>query len=774
ALQRVTGVQITRVFGEGQSVSIRGLPQVRVEVDGRTLLGWSAKLSPPENEQLGRSSGLDTVPGGLFGRLEVRKSPTAKQVEGGLGGSVNLVTPDPLDYDKPVFFARLQGTYSDVSDTTEPAFSAMVTQKLNDRVGVLVAIDATERTSTIQAFERNNFFTTAGRDLNGDGTADVSGDRLHYEQFTTDRSRLGATVELEVRPTDALTVKGELIYSEMETAREQDFLAWRYAGRAVTNPVFDGNFIVAGRSTGTLQQAGLYRAEPTESLLGALSVDWQEGAWGISADLSYSEGTLDQVIRQITLDSINRNVVGDFDYRGGAMPSLVFVGFDAANPANYRASQVRANRLIGDLDELAAKLDISYYPESTLVTGLHAGIRSRTLTSFVEARRSQLVPTATEIAPFITVTDPSAFLPDIGGTFPRGFVTSVIAPDWVLQRVGGNPLDPNAARDYDLTEDSTALYVMADLEGSLGEMPWRANAGLRWVDTDLEVDTFLEVTGGRLVPVRDTNAYDVWLPSANIAFNVTSDFLVRFAASRTMQQAGIRELAPSIFVNLTNRTATGGNAGLRPTLSDQADVSAEYYFSEDGLLSGALFYKDVTDFIANETVLQTFPGFESLGPIPFTRPDNIGAATVKGFEVGYQDFFDGLPAPFDGLGLIANYTFSDAEDDQGNPLVGVSKNSLNISLLYEKGALSTRLAYNRRDEAAFSFTEGRPDFVDGIAQLDFQIGWKFNSRWSMQFQAANLVPEDSAAVEYSQIGPVALNSYALSERRFSLSLRGRF
>ena len=61
ALQRVTGVQVTRVFGEGQSVSVRGLPLVRVEVDGRTLLGYSARLSPPENEQLGRNSNLVVV-----------------------------------------------------------------------------------------------------------------------------------------------------------------------------------------------------------------------------------------------------------------------------------------------------------------------------------------------------------------------------------------------------------------------------------------------------------------------------------------------------------------------------------------------------------------------------------------------------------------------------------------------------------------------------------------------------------------------------------------
>ena len=109
ALQRVTGVQITRVFGEGQSVSVRGLQQVRVEVDGRTLLGWSARLSPPENDQLGRSSGLDSVPSSLFGRLEVRKSPLASQAEGGLGGTVNLVTPKPLSFKEPTISVRAQG-----------------------------------------------------------------------------------------------------------------------------------------------------------------------------------------------------------------------------------------------------------------------------------------------------------------------------------------------------------------------------------------------------------------------------------------------------------------------------------------------------------------------------------------------------------------------------------------------------------------------------------------------------------------------------------------
>ena len=142
ALQRVTGVQITRVFGEGQAVSVRGLQQVRVEVDGRTLLGWSARLSPPENDQLGRSSGLDSVPSSLFGRLEVRKSPLASQAEGGLGGTVNLVTPRPFDFRHTTFSARVQGTYSEASDVFEPGATGLFTPRFADnRIGILNAAE---------------------------------------------------------------------------------------------------------------------------------------------------------------------------------------------------------------------------------------------------------------------------------------------------------------------------------------------------------------------------------------------------------------------------------------------------------------------------------------------------------------------------------------------------------------------------------------------------------------------------------------------------------
>src|SRR5690625_7118428 len=51
-----------------------------------------------------------------------------------------------------------------------------------------------------------------------------------------------------------------------------------------------------------------------------------------------------------------------------------------------------------------------------------------------------------------------------------------------------------------------------------------------------------------------------------------------------------------------------------------------------------------------------------------TRPVNAGSAKIKGFEVGYNQFFDFLPAPFDGLGIQANYTYIDSSTNIPNSI----------------------------------------------------------------------------------------------------------
>src|SRR5262249_19884044 len=135
--------------------------------------------------------------------------------------------------------------------------------------------------------------------------------------------------------------------------------------------------------------------------------------------------------------------------------------------------------------------------------------------------------------------------------------------------------------------------------------------------------------------------------------------------------------------------------------------------------------------------------------LTISRPENLATAEVRGFEIGVQQFLDFLPAPFDGFGFIANYTYSDSEDNAGFPLVAVSPHSYNLIALYEKGPLSARVAYNWRDEAVFEFSEGRPSYIGERSQLDAQLGYDITRRLQLSFQAQNLSPEDSATVEYS-------------------------
>jgi iron complex outermembrane receptor protein len=203
-------------------------------------------------------------------------------------------------------------------------------------------------------------------------------------------------------------------------------------------------------------------------------------------------------------------------------------------------------------------------------------------------------------------------------------------------------------------------------------------------------------------------------------------------------------------------------------------VSFEYYTGRSSLFSGALFYKDVKDFITTGTIEEQITVSGVTNTYRTSRPFNIASAKVKGLELGAQQFFDFLPAPFDGLGIIANYTYADSEDSNGFPLVATSKHSYNLVALYEKGPFSGRLAYNWRDNAVFEFTQGRPDIIAARSQLDAQFGIDISKKIAFQFLAQNLIPKDSATVEISNFNPTAVNSYALSERRFSAGIRVKF
>ncbi len=154
-LQRVVGVTIDRTMAkgdpehysvEGSGVNIRGLSMVRSELNGRDTFSANG----------GRALNFEDVPPELMAGVDVYKSPSAKQIEGAIGGLVNLRTALPFDY--PGFKAALSvdSTYSKLQKKTSPSGSALLSNRwktdLGD-VGAMLSLAHSEsntRNDTVQ------------------------------------------------------------------------------------------------------------------------------------------------------------------------------------------------------------------------------------------------------------------------------------------------------------------------------------------------------------------------------------------------------------------------------------------------------------------------------------------------------------------------------------------------------------------------------------------------------------------------------------------------
>ena len=413
------------------------------------------------------------------------------------------------------------------------ADTGFTTKFADGRIGFLVSAEYQKRTLTMQTFERNNFFNRR----NGTTSTFQAPQLLQYEQFVVDRTRTGVNGSVQFEATPDLIFTAEGLYSALNTGRRQDFLAWRLPNSAtaaiITNPVIVDNAIVAGTANGTLTTAGQIRNEPTTSMLGAINGKYDNGTLKIAGDASYSRGTIEQTIQIITLQARSA-VPGSFDFRNGTIPSLTLgtaaAPFNTSDIGNYNpaANGVRSNLLLGRLEEYVGQLDVGYEIGDAIT--VDAGIRYADLRARSNAFRSQVTPTSAELVPFLNPVINGTFLNDIGGNFPRGFLSTAPTFDYVFNRAQAaqpNPavpggLLPNAARDYDLRESTFGGHLMISVDTKVFGIPTKANAGVRIIATDFGVDTLLQ-TGTTaapiFTPVNDASKYTNVLPchSPNIA-----------------------------------------------------------------------------------------------------------------------------------------------------------------------------------------------------------------------------------------------------------------
>jgi len=351
--------------------------------------------------------------------------------------------------------------------------------------------------------------------------------------------------------------------------------------------------------------------------------------------------------------------------------------------------------------------------------------------------------------------------------------------------------DPSGATH--VKERTYALYFRANL-GQPGDK-LTGNAGVRVVRTqqasigvipDLNNITFQPSAGSATrVPSAglltvNRNYLDV-LPSLNLKYDLTTDFLVRLAASRTMSRPTLSQISPTVTASGATQTLVAKNPYLDPFRSNNVDLAGEWYFSEGGLIAATLFYKDI--------VSQIIP-LQTLVPVTITiiNPDgsrtpsnqtwtrsslvNGPGTSVNGAELSYQQNLTFLPWPLDGLGVLANYTYMQSHGG-GIPLTGASKNNYTATIYYEKGRIGGRVAYTYRGKYYVS-TEGTTKdalIEQPFGTLDANVTFNVTDHLSLIVEGTNLLQD----TDRSRFEPIDLpGNYTDDGRRVMIGLRGSF
>ncbi len=308
ALQRITGVSINTDFGVGDSVSIRGLPQNRVELNGRTTLGDSRD-----------GISLQDFPSSFLKSVEVIKTPTADMIEGALGGTVRMNTIRPTELTGLTAAGALDFEYADKTENIAPIANVSVGNvwDLNNggTFGVIANVAYQDR-----EIRQDEFFN---RVVNVEGPANLTSptpsglfqlrDQPTLQQFVEERERIAFNGTLEYVPasergriyadisfTDRsgqqagnsiLDVAGGGIYDENTTVDENGQLNNLIISPAFVIPKTWSNF------------------RETQAFSHAIGGDWDvTEKINVAVEASIAESESDRVVSELNLRPIDRNL----------------------------------------------------------------------------------------------------------------------------------------------------------------------------------------------------------------------------------------------------------------------------------------------------------------------------------------------------------------------------------------------------------------------------------------------------------------------------------
>jgi len=816
SLARIPGITISRDFGEGQGVTIRGLaPQYNLtQINGQAVgtAQWFVLSDATRNFN------YEMLSPEMVGSVEVYKSAQADIDEGGIGGSVILRTRKPLDMPANTLNVNIEAQYSDLPGETDPSVSALYSWKNDDETfGALIAISQQERTVRRESTELfvPAYFTQFDRDwnINDNPETPFNAPAGASEQgmlpwgvgsalFEQDRERTGVDINLQWAPNDNFSSNLHVFNSKLEA----DNVNSNFIGIP-----FRGIFAASNVSTGTVENGivtelnvdggdpaawanhvafdNIYRTGSSmETEVIDLEMDYTGEGFRVHGQVGTTsgEGVNNDFFTEFFASSQDTRVNFDFSNPGGSAPAISY----ARSP--WLTSPTDEMSLTGVFDqqnktedqEDYAQVDFSLDVDFGAVNEIKVGGKLRDR-SFEQRRvRSEMQNAAvgTESLGWAGDLSNGSFTVDHDETSMP--TTRVFNPSEGLMRTaffalptcnGGADLCRTAyavenVTSYKIDEEINSIYAMANFEADR----IRGNVGVRYVETKTDSSGW-DIANDQAIS-KDGD-YDNVLPSMNIVYDLTDDILLRVAAGKSISRPA--PFALSYAVNLTPETSSGvaGNPTLKPMQANQYEMGVEWYFGTASLASVTYFKKDITDFTYSLTKAAVINGVEINALTTF---DNGPSLEVEGIELNLQYAFD------NGFGFGANYTYSDIGSGSvphvvdGNlssrdvQLPGTSKDVFNATAYYENDVYSARLNYSYRSEFLKGLQENGRLLGDEQSQWDAQLNYNVTENITLRAEMLNITDETIDDIYEAGNGTEVTGTQLYNGRRFFIGANMKF
>jgi len=785
ALQRISGIQISRNRGEGDRVQVRGLQQTQTLLNGRVIF------------TAGKERGLSfqDVPSELLAGADVYKTPTADQVEGGIGGVIDLRTRRPFDFAGMKLAGSIKATRADLVDKSNGEGSLLLSNRWRTEqgeFGALLSLSSQKRNYRADAQELDSPAALA----DGSGVFAPTGQWLAYE--FGERDRKAASASLQWRPDANSEYSLDLNHTQLKSKTDvfghyaSPFWA-NYSSTANQGQLWangsvtkdsDGHFVSGSFWGASMSTSGSVADEDTKIDQLALAGHWKLAGATVRSDLSYTRSTFDRFYQEVRLGTYSDSPVTYTYDLSTELPSAYSSTSQLTDAAHYWADKVLYFKIQNSGHETAWRLDADKPLEGGLFTKVRGGVR-------INDRKaaSSEINTINDIWMFDLSTVPSIGLLPYNnlltyagsGNIARQWLT-VTDTNWLRDpsavrstfNLSVPSLDPTQTFDY--RERSRAVYVSGDMESTLAGLPLSGNLGLRAIQTSTDRAYTTQAGSAAQNSRTDTD----WLPSLNLRLELKDDLLARMSISRVVTRPNFDQLTPSLSLNVNDKTGYQGNPELDKLRANQMDATLEYYISKSDHVYGALFYKDVTGFIQTTSSQVTISGTT----YSLSTPTNGDNGRIQGLEFGYQAFFNKLPGLLRGLGLETNVTIVNSSSPsplgggRRGPLEGLSKQSANIVGMYDLGDFSARLAYNWRSDYAIGsrlsypsndgVTAMTPVTMKGYGMVDAYFSYALTPKIKLAIEGNNL----TRTVRRSVYSDYALprGTYA-DDRRFAISVR---